>query len=110
MKNSIIVRQSLNRQPYLLKLNRMEGELSRMLSNLHSYRCEPCTPNMHAQYLKLRVRGVLLKQNIDKTTRLVQNSDTSFGNIGDEINKVVKEYDKFQKRFSFYLSEVVLHN
>lgn len=110
MKNSLVLKQNRNRHPQSIKLNRMDCELSSMMSNLHSYRCEPRTSAMHAQYIKLEGKARQLKQHIDTTHELLSKSSGFTNAIAEEINKVIKDYSKFQKRFSFYLSEVVMHS
>lgn len=105
MANAIIIKNDLSKQSESVKLDRMDGELSSMLSNLQSYRKEPQTLKMHAQYLKLKGRGKRLRYHIERANRLLNTSSNLTEDISQEIGKVNQDYDRFQKRFSFYLSE-----
>ncbi len=96
----------INREPDSLRLSRMKNELSSLLCELHSYRCEPCTPDMHEQYMKLDDYGRELKQAIDKITDSVVYSKI----IDDEINGVMKSYNKFQKNLTSYQTEAIVHH
>ncbi len=103
--------RSSSRQPHSSRLNLLKSEVSRMLSKLHSYRCEPCTPAMHEQYLELNYSGHKLKQAVDEMELSIQDSAVRFSiEMGDEINGITKKYDNFQKKFSSYLTESVLHH
>lgn len=111
MKTQNLPKTRLSRQPYSSTLNLLKSEVSRTLSNLHSYRCEPCTPDMHAQYLELNDTGNKLKQEVDKIELLIQDSTMQFSiEIGKEINNVKKKYNTFEKKFSSYLTESILHH
>ncbi len=66
---------------------------------------------MHEQYLELNDSGNKLKQAVDKIELLVEESAVRFSiEIGDEINSVMKKYNTFEKKFSSYLTESVLHH
>lgn len=110
MENDITLTLSPNRQKHTLRLSRMKEELSVMLSDLHSYRCEPCTPDMHQQYLELDHNGRKLSQTLMNTTDLLKDSDLLSKEVGDEIFGVMKTYNTFQKDLSSYRSEAVAHH
>jgi len=50
MNDQIASKEHLNCDTYTLRLSRMNNELVAMLSELHSYRYEPYTPDMHKKY------------------------------------------------------------
>lgn len=110
MKTTITPEASLNNQTHTLRLRRMKEELSGLLSELHSYRCEPCTPDMHKQFLSLDNKGRILKQTIRTTTDLVKSSSVFSQDIGKEVVGVIEKYHKFQKNLSIYKSEAVVHH
>ncbi|MFD2562052.1 hypothetical protein [Aquimarina rubra] len=88
----------------------MKNELSAMLTELHSYRCEPCTPDMHKEFLELDDSGRRLKKTIGKASELLKDSVQFTKEIGDEIFGVMKRYHKFQKNLSIYMSEAIVHH
>jgi len=110
MKNQTTTKDSPNRQTHTLRLSRMKGELSAMLLDLHSYRCEPCTPDMHRQFLELNDNGRNLLQTINKASDLLKDSVKFSKEVGDEIFRVMKKYHRFQKNLSSYRSEAVVHH
>ncbi|MBQ4822575.1 hypothetical protein [Aquimarina sp. MMG016] len=112
MRNRVITKDSPNQQTNYLRLSRMGNELSSMLSELHSYRCEPCTPDMHEQYMELNHNGLKLKQTINQTTHLVKNVSERSNDVNSnkEINGIIEKYNRFQKHLSSYLSEAVVHH
>lgn len=110
MKDQISKPKRYNRQPDYLKLSRMGDELSRMLSELHSYRCEPCTPAMHDQYIDLNDSGRELKQFIEQTTSLIQDPINLSATAIKEVNQATKKYQSFQKNLSSYFTEVIVHH
>ncbi|WP_299439408.1 hypothetical protein [uncultured Aquimarina sp.] len=110
MKNQTTSKESPNRQTHTLRLRRMKDELSAMLLDLHSYRCEPCTPDMHRQFLELDDSGRKLSQTISKASDLLKDSVKLSKEIGDEVFRVMKKYHKFQKNLSSYRSEAVVHH
>ncbi|MBW1296114.1 hypothetical protein [Aquimarina litoralis] len=110
MENQITSTTSPNRQKHTLRLSRMKEELSAMLLDLHSYRCEPCTPDMHQQFLELDYSGRELSQTLTNTTDLLKDSMQLSKEVGDEIYGVMEKYNSFQKDLSSYRSEAVVHH
>ncbi|WP_298539269.1 hypothetical protein [uncultured Aquimarina sp.] len=110
MKNQTTPKESPTRQTHTLRLSRMKEELSGMLTELHSYRCEPCTPDMHKQFLELDDSGRRLKQTISKTADLLKDSVKVSKEIGDEVFSAMKKYHSFQKNMYTYRSEAVVHH
>ncbi|SEK34341.1 hypothetical protein SAMN04487910_0302 [Aquimarina amphilecti] len=110
MNNQITLKESPNRQTHALRLSRMKDELTVMLSDLHSYRCEPCTPDMHKQFLELDFNGRKLSQTINNAFDLLKNSVQFSKEIGDEVFEVIKKYHQFQKKVSSYRSEAIVHH
>ncbi len=110
MENRTAPKESSSRQPHTLRLSRMKDELSAMLAELHSYRCEPCTPDMHKQFLELDDNGRRLKQKISKAADLLKNSVKFTKEIADEVFGVMNRYHKFQKNLYSYRSKAVVHH
>lgn len=110
MNNQTTPKDSRNRQTHTLRLSRMKEELSAMLLDLHSYRCEPCTPDMHKQFLELKDSGRKLSQTINIAADLLKDSVKLSKEIGDEVFRVIKKYHKFQENLSSYRSEAVVHH
>ncbi|WP_405206306.1 hypothetical protein [Aquimarina sp. LLG6339-5] len=110
MNNQITFKESPNRQTHTLRLSRMKDELTAMLTDLHSYRCEPCTPDMHKQFLELDHNGRKLSQTINKASDLLKDSVQLSKEIGDEVFGVIKKYNKFQENLSSYRSEAIVHH
>lgn len=105
-----LTRNDINQQPLYLKLSRMSGELSGMLSKLHSYQCEPCTSEMYDQFHKLEQHGRKLKRKIDQTQLYFREDLISDAKIEDNIECVVNDYDSFQQEITSYFSEATLHH
>jgi len=99
-----------NHQTKTLRLSRMKNELSSMMTELHSYRCEPCTPEMYRQFVKLEDNARRLKQTIEDTFKLLTSSNNVSENIADEIFGVTDKFQKFQKNLSFYKSKAIVHH
>ncbi len=93
-----------------LRLSRINTELSTLLSELHSYRCEPCTPDMHEQYLKLNADGQQLIYALERIMSYINESIRFSEEIEDEVHKLIKQYHLFQKDLSSYLKEAVVHH
>lgn len=110
MENSLVLRKKTSLHPESIKLSRMDGELSSMLSNLHSYKFEPRTYDMHMQYQKLKGKGRKLQQYIDRTNQLVSTSKQFNADLSEEIDKVAQDYYRFQRRFSYYLAKISLQH
>lgn len=110
MRKLHLTRNDINQQPHCLKLSRMGGELSGMLSTLHSYRCEPCTPEMYDQFQELDQHGKTLKRKIDQTQIYCKEDLMSSKKVDERIRKVMSEYDLFQKQINSYFTEAVLHH
>ncbi|WP_378174602.1 hypothetical protein [Aquimarina sp. SS2-1] len=110
MKNQTTPKESRNHQTHTLRLSRMKNELSAMLTELHSYRCEPCTPDMHKEFLELDDNGRRLKHTIHKAIELLKGPIRFSKEIGDEIYDVMKRYHKFQKNLYAYMSEAIVHH
>ncbi|MDH7446605.1 hypothetical protein [Aquimarina sp. 2201CG14-23] len=110
MKNQITSKESTSRETHTHKLSRMKNELSVMLTELHSYRCEPCTPAMHEQYLELDNSGRKLKYTINRASDMIKDSMKFPKDIGDEIVGVMKKYRMFQKKLYSYRSEAIAHH
>ncbi|GAA4114510.1 hypothetical protein GCM10022393_14020 [Aquimarina addita] len=88
----------------------MGEEISSMLGELHSYKCEPCTPDMYEQYRELNGNGRELKQSIDTTRNLVKGSVDVSKNIREKVDGIVEAYEMFQRNLSSYLTEAIIHH
>ncbi len=110
MKNLTTTFEQVDRQPHYLRLSRIGDQLSAMLSELHSYKCEPCTPDMHEQYLELDVYGKQLKRAIDKTASRYNDVIDTHTVSDNEIGSIISQYQDFQKHISDYLAEAVIHH
>ncbi|MHA7057150.1 hypothetical protein ACWGOQ_0008030 [Aquimarina sp. M1] len=103
-------KQSENHQTYSLRLSRMKNELSALLTKLHSYRYEPCTTEMHKEFLELDESGHRLKHAIIKILEVLKGSVRFSKEIGEETFGVMKKYHTFQKNISTYMSEAIIHH
>ncbi len=102
---------TLVRQPDFMRLSLMERELSSMLSKLHSYKCEPCTSEMYDEYMDLNSKGKTLQHSILKTNQIMNRNSAKFSQaISEEIDKITKIYDNFQKSLSSYFMEAIAHH
>lgn len=110
MKNQFTIQEPVNRQTHFTKLHRMGEEVSFMLGELHSYKCEPCTPDMFKQYSELNGDGRELKESIITIANLVKASASFPKKISKKVDGIVETYELFQRNISSYLSEATIHH
>lgn len=93
-----------------LRLSRIEGELSGMLLKLHSYLCEPCTPDMYLTYVSLDDNAQKLQQAITTIKESLLVNESNINNPEKEIGFVISEYEVLQNELIAYFREAERHH